>query len=58
MQAEFNKRLFPILEQMANERGLHLLFSATDAGLIWAADGLDLTLDAVKKLDGATPAKP
>ncbi|OFW29922.1 MAG: hypothetical protein A3H97_03810 [Acidobacteria bacterium RIFCSPLOWO2_02_FULL_65_29] len=58
VQAEFNKRLFPILEQMANEKGLHLLFSATDAGLIWAADGLDLTLDAVKKLDAAVPAKP
>ena len=58
VQGEFNKRLFPILELMANEKGLHLLFSATDAGLIWAADGLDLTLDAVKKLDGAAPAKP
>lgn len=57
VQAEFNKKLFPILEQLAVEKGLHMLFSATDAGLIWAADGLDLTLEAVKKLDAAT-AKP
>ena len=58
VQAEFNKKLFPILEQLSLEKGIHVLFSATDAGLIWAADGLDLTMEAVKKLDGATPAKP
>ena len=59
VQAEFNKKLFPILTQLSEEKGLHLLFSATDAGLIWAADGLDLTLEAVKKFDAvSTPAKP
>jgi Skp family chaperone for outer membrane proteins len=51
VQAEFNKKLFPILTQLSEEKGLHVLFSATDAGLIWAADGLDLTMEAVKKLD-------
>jgi Skp family chaperone for outer membrane proteins len=56
VQAEFNKKLFPILEQLSIERGLQLLFSAQDAGLIWASDGLDLTMDAVKKLDAATAA--
>jgi Skp family chaperone for outer membrane proteins len=64
VQADFNKKLFPILEQLSVEKGLNLLFSAQDAGLIWAADGLDLTMDAVKKLDavsasakaGAAPA--
>lgn len=56
VQAAFNQRLFPILEELSNEKGLHLLFSAQDAGLIWAADGLDLSMDAVKKLDAATAA--
>jgi Skp family chaperone for outer membrane proteins len=56
VQADFNKKLFPILEQLSVEKGLHLLFSAQDAGLIWAADGLDLTMDAVRKLDAATAA--
>jgi Skp family chaperone for outer membrane proteins len=51
VQAEFNKKLFPILQALSEEKALHLLFSATDAGLIWAADGLDLTMEAVKKLD-------
>jgi outer membrane protein len=59
VQAEFNKKLFPVLEQLSLEKGLHMLFSATDAGLIWAEPGLDLTQDAVKKLDAATTtAKP
>jgi len=39
VQADFNKKLFPILEQLSVEKGLHLLFSAQDAGLIWASDG-------------------
>jgi len=58
VQAEFNKKLFPILEQLATEKGIHMLFSATDAGLIWAADGLDLTAEAVKKLDAVAGTAP
>ena len=56
LQQEFQKRLLPILQQLAREKGLHALFSAADAGLIWAEQGLDLTLDAVKRLDGAATA--
>jgi Skp family chaperone for outer membrane proteins len=56
VQADFNKKLFPVLEKLAADKGLHMLFSATDAGLIWAADGLDLTAEAVKSLDSAGPA--
>ena len=56
LQAEFNKKLFPILEQISTEHSLHLLFSAADAGLIWAAEGLDLSMEAVKRLDAASPA--
>ena len=57
LQNEFQTRLFPILDQLSVEKGLHLLFSGADAGLVWAAPGLDLTADAVKKLDAATPVK-
>ena len=56
LQTDFNKKLFPILEQLSKEKGLQLLFSAADAGLIWAEPGLDLTMEAVKKLDAATGA--
>jgi outer membrane protein len=52
LQGEFQKKLLPVLEQLAKEKGLQFLFSGADAGLIWAEPGLDLTMDAVKKLDG------
>lgn len=57
LQNEFQRKLLPILTQISKEKGLHFLFSASDAGLIWAEDGLDLTLDAVAKLDAAEKAK-
>lgn len=56
LQAEFQKKLFPILEKLSKEKGLQMLFSGADAGLIWTDPGLDLTAEAVKMLDTATPA--
>jgi Skp family chaperone for outer membrane proteins len=47
----FQKKLFPVLQKLAEEKGLHMLFSAADAGLIWADEGLNLTEEAVKRLD-------
>jgi Skp family chaperone for outer membrane proteins len=58
LQAQFQERLFPILEGLAKEHNLHFLFSAADAGLIWAADGLDLTMEAVSRLDKLAPPTP
>jgi Skp family chaperone for outer membrane proteins len=57
VQAEFQTKLLPILEQLSKDKGLHMLFSAVDAGLVWADPGLDLTAEAIKRLD-ATPATP
>jgi outer membrane protein len=58
LQNEFQQKLFPILDLVAKDRGIDLLLSAADAGLVWAAPGLDLTMDAVKKLDEKMGAKP
>jgi outer membrane protein len=62
LQNQFQQRLFPILDLVAKEKGIDVLLSAADAGMVWAAPGLDLTLDAVKKLDEkggpAAAAKP
>jgi Skp family chaperone for outer membrane proteins len=58
LQQEFQKKLLPVLEELSAEKDLHFLFSGADAGLIWAAAGLDLTLEAVRKLDAATTKKP
>ena len=53
LQGEFQKKLFPILQQLAQEKGLHVLLSSQDAGVIWNEAGIDLTAEAIKKLDGA-----
>ena len=58
LQAEFQKKLSPILQQMAQEKHLSMLLSAGDAGLIWADPSLDLTAEAIKRLDAAPTAKP
>jgi Skp family chaperone for outer membrane proteins len=56
LQQEFQARLMPVLEGLSKEKGLQVLFSAGDSGLIWAEPGIDLTLEAVARLDKA--AKP
>ena len=58
LQNEFQRKLLPILEQIRKEKGLHVLFSAADSGVIAADPGLDLTLEAVKRLDSTAGAKP
>ena len=56
VQNDFVKKLSPIIESIANEKGLHLVFNARDSGISWATAGLDLTPDVIKKLDAT--AKP
>ena len=61
LQGDFQEKLFPILNQMVLEKGLQVLFSAADAGIIAADPGIDLTQEAIKRFDAATAspgAKP
>ncbi len=58
LQGEFQKKVFPLLQQLAQEKGLQVLLSQGDSGVIWLEPGIDLTAEAVKKLDAAAPAKP
>ncbi len=53
LQLDFQRKLSPVIQQIAVERGLHMLLS-TDAGLVWAEPGLDLTLEVIKRFDAAT----
>ena len=52
----FGKKLQPIIEQIATEKGLHFVFNAADAGFAWVAPGLDISADVIKKLDAGKPA--
>jgi outer membrane protein len=57
LQQEFQTKLMPVLEAISKEKGLQVLFSAGDSGVIWAEPGIDLTLEAVKRLDTKPAAK-
>lgn len=54
LQAEFIKKVTPILQQVAGEKGLNVLFNAQEAGFAWVDPGLDLTNEVIKKLDAGT----
>lgn len=57
LQEQFRKKLIPIIEGIGKERGLHVIFSAGDAGMVWASPGLDLTQEVIKRLDAARTSK-
>jgi len=56
LQQEFQRKLLPVLEAISKEKGIQVLFSAADAGVIWIEPGIDLTLEAVKRMDGGAAA--
>jgi outer membrane protein len=60
LQMEFQRKLAPVLDQVAKEKGLHMLFDFQTSGALWADPGLDLTQEVIKRLDankGAAPVK-
>jgi len=55
LQLEFQKKILPLVQQVREERGLQILFSRADAGIVSWDPGIDVTSDVIKKLDAATP---
>ena len=51
LQAEFQKKLLPIIEEVAKEKGLHAVFSIADVGAAYVHPGLNVTDEIVKRLD-------
>ena len=60
LQNEFQSRLNPVIDQVAKEKGLHLVLSIADSGAVWANQGLNISLEVMKRLDAQTkaPAAP
>ena len=59
LQAEFQERLNPIIEQVATEKDLHVVFSVRDSGIVWAYAGIDISTEVIKRFDAAPkPAAP
>jgi len=56
VQNDFVKKLNPVIDKIATEKGIHLLFDASQPGLAWAAPGLDLTPEVIKAMDGSKPS--
>jgi len=56
LQDEFQVRLSPVIQQVATERGLHMLFSVVDSGLVWADPSLDITTEVIQKFDASPGA--
>jgi len=58
VQNEFLKKVQPVLDAVATEKGLHMVFNAADAGIAWAPQSLDLTAEVIKRLDAKPAATP
>jgi outer membrane protein len=57
-QSEFYRKLSPVLEEVAKEKGVHFLISIRDSGVLWANPGLDLSMEVVKRFDAASKTPP
>jgi outer membrane protein len=53
LQTDFQRKLAPVIQQVSDERGLYILFSRADAGIVWADNALDLTSEVVRRFDAA-----
>jgi len=57
LQKTFMGRVNPIIQQIAAEKGLQVLFLREESGLLWADPALDLSVEITRRLD-ATPTAP
>ena len=56
VQNDFIKKVSPIIEAVAKEKGLQFVFDLNNAGLAYFDPALDLSTEVIKKLDGSKPA--
>ena len=40
--------MWPIIEQVGKEKGLHYIFNGPDSGLVWADASLDITTEGLR----------
>ena len=59
LQGDFQEKLNPVIEQLRTDKGLLMIFSIRDSGVVSAEPGLDLSLEVIKRFDAANkPAAP
>lgn len=54
LQQEFLRKLSPIIQQVAEEKGLHMVFEIRNTAAIYVHTGLDLSVEVIKRFDSAT----
>ncbi|HEX5108941.1 MAG TPA: OmpH family outer membrane protein [Vicinamibacterales bacterium] len=57
LQQEFMIKLNPVIDRIAKEKKVDMIFNAGESGLVWAAPGMEMTTDIIRALDGGG-AKP
>jgi len=55
LQVEFQDRLIPALQAVAEEKSLHFIFDTAGGGLIWGDPSLDLTPDVIEAINASQP---
>ncbi len=58
VEGEFNRKLTPIIDRVAKQKGVHFVFNAAQSGLIWAEPGMDLTAEVIQAFDTPAAAAP
>jgi outer membrane protein len=58
LQGDFQDKLNPIIEQLRVDKGLLMIFSIRDAGVVAAEPGLDLSSEVIKRFDTAMKSAP
>lgn len=54
---DFERKVVPIMEAMAKEKGLYALFNVADSGAVYFFPGLNLSPELVRRVDAQFPAK-
>jgi outer membrane protein len=51
LMSDFQQKVAPIIEAIAKEKGLYLVFTAADSGFAYVYPGLNITDEVIKRLD-------
>jgi len=58
LQGDFQDKLNPVIEQVRADKGLLIIFSVRDSGIVAAEPGLDLSAEIIKRFDAASKTAP
>lgn len=56
MLKEIERKVMPVIQQVGQEGGYTLILRKFDSGLVYAAEGIDITASVISRLDAQTPA--